>query len=253
MSYFIVSSDELNDIADAIRAKGETSDPLEFPGGFTDAIDAIQGGGSVPTGTKQISIGSNGTTTENVESYASAEIIVSVPNTYTQSDEGKVVSNGALVSQGSDTVTENGTVDTTLISSLLVSVSGGGGQSMTKLASGIYTKTDQSTKNTVVEIPLNVSGRIAQAFIIAETPVSGTNQTIGWFGYFDIPQDVKDAINTITYVSRGIRYSDTGVYSAVDARCELTNSGALLVGQQTNTANHVLNNDYSWEVWGYAT
>lgn len=48
--------------------------------------------------------------------------IASITNTYTASDEGKVVSNGALVAQGSDTVTQNGTVDTTLISSLLVNV-----------------------------------------------------------------------------------------------------------------------------------
>lgn len=59
----------------------------------------------------------------DVFSYSS--VIVSVPNTYSSSDEGKVVSNGALVTQGSDTVTQNGTVDTTLISSLVVAVSGG--------------------------------------------------------------------------------------------------------------------------------
>jgi hypothetical protein len=78
--------------------------------------------GSTPTGTKQISITSNGTTTEDVTNYASTEINVNVPNSYSQSDEGKVVSNGALVAQTSDTVTQNGTVDTTLINSLTVNV-----------------------------------------------------------------------------------------------------------------------------------
>ena len=82
--------------------------------------------GGSPSGTKQISISSNGTTTENVASYASAEITVAVPNSYSAGDEGKVVSNGALVAQTSDTVTQNGTVDTTLINSLTVNVSGGG-------------------------------------------------------------------------------------------------------------------------------
>lgn len=53
--------------------------------------------------------------------------IASITNTYTASDEGKVVSNGVLVAQTSDTVTQNGTVDTTLISSLLVNVSASGG------------------------------------------------------------------------------------------------------------------------------
>ena len=83
-------------------------------------------GGITPTGTKQINIASNGTMTEDVTDYASAEINVNVPNSYSASDEGKVVSNGALVAQTSDTVTANDTYDTTLINSLTVNVSGGG-------------------------------------------------------------------------------------------------------------------------------
>lgn len=72
--------------------------------------------GIVPAGTKQIN--QNGT--HDVTQYASAE--VNVPNTYAASDEGKVVNNGALTAQTSGTATENGTVDTTLINSLLVNV-----------------------------------------------------------------------------------------------------------------------------------
>lgn len=71
------------------------------------------------SGTKAIS--ANGT--EDVTNYAS--VAVSVPNTYTVGDEGKVVSNGELVAQTSDTVTANDTYDTTLINSLTVNVSGG--------------------------------------------------------------------------------------------------------------------------------
>lgn len=78
--------------------------------------------GITPTGTKQIT--SNGTGID-VAQYADAD--VNVPNTYAAGDEGKVVSNGTLVSQTSDTVTENDTYDTTLINSLTVAVSGGGG------------------------------------------------------------------------------------------------------------------------------
>lgn len=81
---------------------------------------------SAPSGTKNISITANGTTTEDVTNYASAQITANVPNTYSAGDEGKVVDNGALVAQGSDTVTQNDTYDTTLISSLTVNVSGGG-------------------------------------------------------------------------------------------------------------------------------
>ena len=51
-----------------------------------------------------------------------------VSNTYTPEDEGKVVSDGELVSQTAmpDEVTDNGTIDTTLYDSVTVNVSGGG-------------------------------------------------------------------------------------------------------------------------------
>lgn len=75
-------------------------------------------------GTKEITITENGTITEDVRSYASAEITTTVPNSYTESDEGKVVDNGVLVSQTSATYTENDTYDTTLINSVTVNVSG---------------------------------------------------------------------------------------------------------------------------------
>ena len=75
-------------------------------------------------GTTEITITENGTITEDVRSYASAEITTAVPNSYTESDEGKVVDNGALVSQSSATYTENDTYDTTLINSVTVNVSG---------------------------------------------------------------------------------------------------------------------------------
>lgn len=85
------------------------------------------GGGSEPVLISK-SISENGiydASDDNANGYSS--VSVSVPNTYTQSDEGKVVSNGALVTQGSDTVEQNGTVDTTLISSLIVNVPSAGG------------------------------------------------------------------------------------------------------------------------------
>jgi signal peptidase I len=92
-----------------------------------EAIEAIlDGGGSEPVlVTKTIT--QNGTYTassDNADGYS--EVSVDVSNSYTVQDEGKVVSNGALVAQGSDTATENGTVDTTLIGSLTVNVESGG-------------------------------------------------------------------------------------------------------------------------------
>ena len=70
--------------------------------------------------------GRNGTQNTYKPSQMAAAV-TAVPNAYAAGDEGKVVSNGALVSQSSGSTTENGTVDTTLINSLTVNVSGGGG------------------------------------------------------------------------------------------------------------------------------
>lgn len=72
--------------ANAIRAKtgGSSAIPYDYENnkGFADAIAAIttSGGGITPTGTKQINITQNGTTTEDVTQYANAEITVNVPS-----------------------------------------------------------------------------------------------------------------------------------------------------------------------------
>ncbi|MBO7451521.1 MAG: hypothetical protein J6U54_14240, partial [Clostridiales bacterium] len=69
------------------------------------------------------SITQNGTytaATENADGYSS--VSVDVPNTYAVSDEGKVVSSGALVAQTSITKTQNGTYDTTLNDEVVVNV-----------------------------------------------------------------------------------------------------------------------------------
>ena len=68
---------DLTSVANAIRTKGGTSSQLAFPSGFVSAVQAIPTG-TTPTGTKQISITQNGTTTEDVTDYASAEITVNV-------------------------------------------------------------------------------------------------------------------------------------------------------------------------------
>lgn len=73
------------------------------------------------SGTKEIT--ANGSAIDVTE-YE--KVNANVPNTYSATDEGKVVDNGALVSQISATYTTNDTYDTTLIDEVTVNVSGGG-------------------------------------------------------------------------------------------------------------------------------
>ena len=42
---YLVNSADMTAVADAIRAKGGTSEALAFPGGFVEAVSAIQAGG----------------------------------------------------------------------------------------------------------------------------------------------------------------------------------------------------------------
>lgn len=99
---------------------------------------------AVDSGTKSITANGNN---QDVVGYAAVN--VNVPNSYGAGDEGKVVSSGALVSQTSDTCTSNGVVDTTLINSLTVNVSGGGGATL--VASAEIAVNTTSTSATAIQ------------------------------------------------------------------------------------------------------
>lgn len=75
-------------------------------------LDKIQGGGSSVT-VEPLTVTQNGTTTAP-SGKAYSPVTTNVPNSYGASDEGKVVSNGALVAQTAHAdVTANATIDTT--------------------------------------------------------------------------------------------------------------------------------------------
>lgn len=125
---------------------------------------------AVDAGTKSIT--SNG---NNQDVIGYAAVNVNVPNTYSASDEGKVVSNGALVAQGSDTVTQNGTVDTTLISSLTVNVSSGTGK---RVVTGTFTpsKKYNTSTNVLVTTTSNI-GFTPTVFCLYITNFSNVSET----------------------------------------------------------------------------
>lgn len=145
MANVLVEETSLENIADAIRSKNGLTTKYK-PSEMADAISAISGGGITPTGTKQIT--TNGT--HDVTNYASAQ--VAVPNSYSASDEGKVVSNGALVSQTSRTVTSNGTVDTTLNNEVVVNVPTG----ITPSGSQTFTENGTYDVTNIAEAVVNV-------------------------------------------------------------------------------------------------
>lgn len=148
MANVLVNENSLSDIADAIRSKKGVSTTYK-PSEMADAISSISGG-ITPSGTKTINITQNGTVTEDVTNYTNAQVNVNVsnpstgtksitsngthdvtdyasaqvnvPNSYTQSDEGKVVVNGSLASQTSQSITVNGTYDTTVKNAVMVDV-----------------------------------------------------------------------------------------------------------------------------------
>lgn len=112
MAQVLISEQYLNNIADAIRGKNGSSE-MYTPAQMAGAVNALY---PEPSGTLDIT--QNGTV--DVKSKASAN--VNVPNTYSASDEGKVVVNQALTSQTSKNINANGTHDTTANNSVVVDV-----------------------------------------------------------------------------------------------------------------------------------
>ena len=108
-------------IEKTVNANGVYNASSDSADGYSKVTVSVPAS-AVDTGTKSIT--ANGT---GIDVIGYAAVDVAVPNTYAAGDEGKVVSGGALVAQTSDTVTTNDTYDTTLINSLTVNVSGGGG------------------------------------------------------------------------------------------------------------------------------
>lgn len=122
------------------------------------------GGGSVVLINKNITTNGtyNAVTVDSADGYR--EVVVNVSNSYSAGDEGKVVSNGALVAQTSDTVTENDTYDTTLINQLTVNVSGGGGETDTHFSQILNIFNQVGIRNFIINKVGNIINVSAQEY-----------------------------------------------------------------------------------------
>lgn len=118
MSRALITESYLTNIANAIRAK-KGSDDTYTPPQMAAAIGSIE---SYPEPAGDVAIRQNGVV--NVKDYATAN--VSVPNSYTQGDEGKVVKEGALVGQSGRNIVVNGRYNTTTNNEVVVNVAEGG-------------------------------------------------------------------------------------------------------------------------------
>lgn len=171
--------------------------------------------GGEPTGTKEISITSNGTTTENVASYAYAEITANVPNTYAAADEGKVVDDGALVAQTSVTKTTNGTYDTTLNNEVTINVPTGTAR----------TSADLTASGDTVTVPAGLYASNATKAVAAGTAGTPT-ATKGTVSNHSVSV-TPSVTNSAGYIS-----SETKTGTAVTV-----SASELVSGSETKTAN----------------
>lgn len=120
MAQVLVTESYLDDIADAICEKNGSEDTYT-PAQMAGAIEDIQTADEVVLVSKSIS--ANGTynpASDSADGYSG--VTVNVPNTYTASDNGKVVVNQELVAQTSKSINANGTHDTTENNSVVVDV-----------------------------------------------------------------------------------------------------------------------------------
>ena len=116
-----------------------------------------------------LNVSQNGTTNAPT-GKAYNKVVANVPNTYGEGDEGKVVSNGALVAQTAHAeVTQNGTIDTTLNNSVTVNVPQGSTPTGTKQISISQNGT------TTEDVAAYASAEITVAVPIPTYPIAENN------------------------------------------------------------------------------
>lgn len=197
---------------------------------------SVQWGGGAPV-LEPLSVTANGdyTPASGVDGFD--EVHVSVPNSYTASDEGKVVSNGALVAQTarSSQITQNGTYDTTLNNEVTVNVSGGGSavvQPLSVTQNGTYNP--PSGVDGYAPVVVNVPGGGSTNILSGSadpTSAQGSNGNI-YLKYFLAGENITN----VRMVIYGVRTagSDTQVS---EVQLLDSNDNVILWGNGTATSN----------------
>lgn len=131
--------------------------PLTRMEQYLDYIAENGGGGVDPESITLVTLNVSQNGTTNAPSgKAYNKVVANVPNTYGASDEGKVVSNGSLVSQTAHAeVTQNGTIDTTTNNSVEVAVPQPTGTKQISISQN-GTTTDDVTAYASAEITVTV-------------------------------------------------------------------------------------------------
>lgn len=199
------------------------------------ANNTAGGGGETAIIKKSKTIIANGTYSALNEDFDGYEqVIANVPNSFTPADEGKVVSNGGLVSQTSTNINTNGTVNTTTNNEVVVAVpntytAGDEGKVVSNGALVGQTATSITTNNTTVDTTLN--NEVSVNITVPQPTLITKNIVLN--GTYNASSDSADG-----YSSVDVQVPNT--YAAADEG-KVVNNGALVA--QTAMANEITVND----------
>ena len=242
---------DLTSIANAIRTKGGTSASLAFPSGFVTAIGNISTG-ITPTGTKNITISSSGTTTEDVTNYASAAITVGAGTAGTPTATKGTVSSHAISVTPSVT-NSAGYISGGTKTGTAVSVSA------SELVSGTYSVTSSGTKDVTnyasASVPAGTEGTpTATKGTVSNHSVSVTPSVTNTTGF--ITGSTKTGTAVTVSASELVSGSQTVTQNGT---VDVTNLASLIVnvtgggggGLEYETGTFTLASDIAWPNIGF--
>jgi hypothetical protein len=177
-------------------------------------------------------------------------VAVDVPNSYSASDNGKVVVNQELTEQTSRNVTVNGTYDTTTNNEVVVNVSGGGGGGEYSLSLAEYLQFYGTSPGQIIGLPYTVSSdyEIEVDFEVTET--SSNNTVIGNSNGYNKPH--LTIYNDKWYTSTGGNDLNFGNSSMLTGRHTVVinkNGNSVLFDEQavlSNLSNNSYQGVYLW-------